>query len=75
MMGGIKYCAVGFKTPEQAEEFRKANGGVVYYQSTGELGRLHRESSLLCHFDPGMYPYSVNWIEPVENGQVLYRKN
>ncbi len=75
MMNGIKYCAAGFKTRAQAEEFRKANGGAIYYQSAGILGELHREASLLSHFDPVAYPYSVNWTEAVENGQPLYGKN
>ena len=65
-MNGIRYMAKCFKTKEEAEEFKKVNGGVIYSKELGGWSRhMHYEAAIWNNFDPDLYPYSVSWTEPI----------
>ncbi|MBQ6519975.1 MAG: hypothetical protein IJI14_14725 [Anaerolineaceae bacterium] len=67
---GIRYRAKGFKSEEDAKEFQKQRGGVIY--SLEKNRNLHQDAAVLNSFDPRKFPYSVNWQELSEMAEMLH---
>ena len=67
-MSKIKYMVQGFKTIEEAKQFKKNKGyGVIY--SGLEKSRTKKQwadSCLMVGINKNDYPVTVNWNEQIE---------
>jgi len=63
----IKYKAKPFKTLEEAQEFKKKHGGVLYKDvPRSRTKKDHLLAAQMFGFNAEKYHFSVNWNEVID---------